>query len=248
MTGFSDYIVFADESGSPVISADRADFPVFVLVFVLVEKTIYSASVQPALTNLKFRHFGHDQVILHEREIRRQSGAFAVFQTSKEKRETFLEDISAVVRSLDVTVISAVVHKDRLEKRYANPFDPYSIALTLCMERLADVLAKRGQLGRAVDVIFESRGHKEDQILELSFRRLAAGDVLFGTGSGERFKQQTWNARFTDKKANSAGLQLADLFARPIGLKCLHPEKPNRPYDGFSSKQLFPGPREFPTR
>ena len=35
----------------------------------------------------------------------------------------------------------------------------------------------------------------------------------------------------TDKKANSAGLQLADLVARPIGRKILAPEQPNRAYD-----------------
>ena len=32
----SDYIVYVDESGSPVLDADRKDFPVFVLVFLIV--------------------------------------------------------------------------------------------------------------------------------------------------------------------------------------------------------------------
>lgn len=243
---YSDLIVFADESGSPVISADRSEFPVFVLVFVVIEKATYTSSVLQAIAELKFRHFGHDQVILHERDIRRQSGAFAKFQASAPLREGFIEEINELVRSLDVTVISAVVHKGRLEQRYAQPFDPYTIALTLCMERLAGVLRKREQSGRNVHVVFESRGAKEDQVLELAFRRLADGDVPFGHGSGEKFLDFTWNAHFSDKKSNCAGLQLADLFARPIGLKCLRPEAPNRAYDCLASKLLFPGARHFP--
>lgn len=243
---YSDLIVFADESGSPVISADRADFPVFVLVFVVIEKATYASSVLQAVTELKFRHFGHDQVIFHERDIRRQSGAFAKFQASAPLRERFIEEINELVRSLDATVISAVVHKDRLEQRYSQPFDPYVIALTLCMERLVGVLAKRDQTGRSVNVVFEGRGPKEDQVLELSFRRLADGDVPFGRGSGEKFQKFTWNAHFVDKRSNCAGLQLADLFARPIGLKCLRPDTPNRAYDCMAPKLLFPGPRQFP--
>lgn len=229
-----------------MISADRADFPVFVLVFVVLEKSTYAAGVQSAITDLKFRHFGHDQIILHERDIRRQSGAFAKFQANATLRDAFIDEIIELVRSLEATVISAVIHKGRLEQRYAEPFDPYTIALTLCMERLAGVLRKREQTGKTVHIVFESRGTKEDQVLELAFRRLADGDVPFGNGSGEKFLDFTWNAHFADKKSNCAGLQRADLFARPIGLKCLRPEAKNRAYDCLASKLLFPGARQFP--
>ena len=38
------------------------------------------------------------------------------------------------------------------------------------------------------------------------------------------------------KKANSTGLQLADLVARPIGLHALHPEQPNRAFESLKPK------------
>lgn len=41
---------------------------------------------------------------------------------------------------------------------------------------------------------------------------------------------------FVDKKANSTGLQIVDLLARPIGLKVLHPNQPNRAYDVIKTK------------
>jgi len=39
-----------------------------------------------------------------------------------------------------------------------------------------------------------------------------------------------------DKKCNSAGLQVADLVARPIGRKILAPGQPNRAYDILQRK------------
>jgi hypothetical protein len=38
------------------------------------------------------------------------------------------------------------------------------------------------------------------------------------------------------KAANSTGLQLADLTARPIGLSALRPGQPNRAFDIIRSK------------
>ncbi len=39
-----------------------------------------------------------------------------------------------------------------------------------------------------------------------------------------------------DKKSNSTGLQIADLTARPIGIKTLRPDQPNRAYDIIEKK------------
>ena len=46
---------------------------------------------------------------------------------------------------------------------------------------------------------------------------------------------------FADKRTNSAGLQLADLTARPIGRHFLDPGQPNRAWDIIETK-LHRGP------
>nr|WKF60547.1 hypothetical protein HUO10_005068 [Paraburkholderia busanensis] len=43
-----------------------------------------------------------------------------------------------------------------------------------------------------------------------------------------------------DKKANSEGLQLCDLMARPIGLSVLRPDQANRAYQ-ILEKKFFTG-------
>lgn len=47
-------------------------FPVFVLAFCIFHKGHYSKKVVPALEQFKFKHFGHDQIVLHESEIRKE--------------------------------------------------------------------------------------------------------------------------------------------------------------------------------
>ena len=74
---FSDFIVFADESGTPVLDNPDPTFPVFVLNCVLIAKDAYARRLVPSMQTLKFETVGHDQLILHERDIRRQQNDFA---------------------------------------------------------------------------------------------------------------------------------------------------------------------------
>jgi hypothetical protein len=83
----------------------------------------------------------------------------------------------------------------------------------------------------AVHVVVEKRGKNEDDDLELEFRRVCAG---------ANFNTERWNFEvvFADKKSNSAGLQMADLVARPIGMSVLKPNQPNRAFDAVKPKLL----------
>jgi hypothetical protein len=44
---------------------------------------------------------------------------------------------------------------------------------------------------------------------------------------------------FVKKESNSLGLQLADLIARPIGIKTLQPEQSNRAFDIIAQKLIY---------
>ncbi|WP_426034336.1 DUF3800 domain-containing protein [Cypionkella sp. TWP1-2-1b2] len=242
---FCDYIIYADESGSPVLAADREDFPVFVLVFMVVKKDHYIQHLVPAVQSLKFRYVGHDQLILHERDIRRQSGQFAFLQVNPVVRQAFMDDLTAIVESSDIEIISAVIDKAKLGQKYANPWSLYDLALTFCMEKAGAILMKKGQAGSKVNVVFEARGATEDRHLELEFRRIADGNPKIGKPTLGVSKYE-WSPLFIDKRANSTGLQIADLAARPLGLKHLRPDQKNRAADVLRSKCTFPGPKVFP--
>jgi len=87
-SGWSDYIIYVDESGDHSLESIDPEYPVFVLSLCIFRKVEYADQVTPAIRHLKFATFGHDMVVLHESDIRRKKGAFSLL--SKEPREAFL--------------------------------------------------------------------------------------------------------------------------------------------------------------
>jgi hypothetical protein len=81
----SEFIVFVDESGDHGLETIDPQFPVFVLAFCLLSKSDYARILLPAITEFKFAHFGHDQVILHERDIRKDIGDFSILRDPSKK-------------------------------------------------------------------------------------------------------------------------------------------------------------------
>lgn len=233
---FSDHIVFMDESGDHGLATIDPDFPLFVLVFVIVDKDSYLSKILPAVKALKFGFWGHESCILHSHEIRKPRGDFA-FLHDRERREAFLADLTDVMAAAPVTVIATGIHKERLAQRYKKPFNPYHIALSLGIERLNALLLDRGQEGRLTHLIAEARGDREDRELELEFRRIMDGQGMLGCSA----EGTPFDMRIVSKKANSEGLQLADLFAHPIGRHILNPEQPNRAFETIRPKLLTRG-------
>jgi hypothetical protein len=225
---FSDYLVFVDESGDHGLETIDPGYPVFVLAFCIIKKSEYIAKVVPAIQRFKFDHFGHDQVILHEVDIRRDRGSFA-FLKSRELKEAFLGELSAIVEAAPFTLVTTAIRKEPYKQRYHDPENPYHVALGYGLERVFYYLRAKGAAVAKTHVIVERRGPKEDAELELEFRRVCDG------GNYER-AQLPFEVVFADKRSNSAGLQLADLVARPVGIKLLRPEQANRAYEIIETK------------
>lgn len=225
---YSDFVIYVDESGDHTLTAIDRDYPVFVLDFCIFRKDRYANVVAPQVQAFKFAHFGHDIVVLHEHEIRKQKPPF-VFLKSRDKRDTFMDGLNRLIEQADFTIVAAAIHKERLTQRYAAPGNPYEMALTFCMERAHAFLRERGQHLLTTHLVVERRGKREDDELELAFRRIRDGANYVGEMPG-------FEIIFADKKTNSAGLQLADLTARPIGRHVLDPAQPNRAWEIIAPK------------
>jgi hypothetical protein len=222
------YLVFVDESGDHGLATIDVNYPVFVLAFCIVPKAVYARELLPALTEFKFRHFGHDQVVLHERDINKDSGEFAILR-DKDRKQAFLDELTGLIADLDMTVIASVIRKDRLVDRYRFPENPYEMALGFGLERVQRALTRRGNRDQSTPVIIEMRGRREDRELELEFRRIYDGMNATGV-------KMAFEPRFVPKAANVPGLQIADLVARPIGRHVLDPAQANRAYEVIETK------------
>jgi hypothetical protein len=232
---FGKYIVYVDESGDHGMSSIDPDYPIFVLAFCIFHKRHYGEKVVPALEAFKFKHFGHDQVVLHENEIRKEKGAFRIFP-NRAAKNNFLNDLTSIVESSNFILASCVIEKHPLRDTDEIYDNPYHIALMHCMLSLYDFLVEKDEQEHLTHVVVERRGAKEDKELELEFRRIC-------DGSNPRGLELPFDILFADKKAMSSGLQLADLVARPIGIHVLRPDQPNRAFDALKKKFFCEGGR-----
>lgn len=228
MPEYSDYVVYVDESGDHGLKHIDPNYPMFVLAFCIIQKDIYSEEVTTAVSDFKFKHFGHDQVVLHERDIRKTQEPFK-FLHDKERREEFYDDLNTLMRRSDFTLVATAIRKRALDKKYEDPANPYDLALAYGLERVEWFLRERREGPATTHVVVESRGEKEDDDLELAFRRVCDGANQFN-------EKLPFQIVFADKQSNSAGLQLADLMARPIGRKILKPGQDNRAFDILEEK------------
>lgn len=224
---FSDYLVFVDESGDHNLAQIDPQFPVFVLLFAIIRKADYVERICPSLQKFKFEFWGHDEVVLHEHEIRKPRGDF-LFLMQRPIRERFLAALSAQMIALPATVVAVVIDKPAFLAGYRHPVNPYDYALETGLERVFRHLTSVDQTGTTA-IVVEKRGKREDAELELAFRRVCDGNNATG-------KSFPFQLVMVPKASNSAGLQLTDLMARPVALHHLRPDQPNQAYDIIKTK------------
>ena len=238
MPNFSDYIIYVDESGDHGLAHINPEFPVFVLAFCIFRKTDFADIIVPKVQRFKFRWFGHDAVILHEKEIIRKENAFSFLQNSRRAAE-FMSELSDIISDAPMTVIACAIDKLRLGQRYRYPVNPYDIALYLCIERAWAFLQDGNQHELTTHIVAESRSPrlagagKEDRDLQICFEEIATGKHIL-QGHAEGIKN--FDLLLASKASNSIGLQIADLIARPIGLSVLRPSQPNRAFEIIKTK------------
>ena len=216
----SSYIVYVDESGDH--GHVSAEYPIFVLAFCIFDKDAYAREVTTAMSRFKFKHFGHDTAVLHEREIRKSKPPFA-FLLDARRRTSFLTDLTGLIELAPFTLVAAVIDKRKLHPSK----NPYHMALEFGLERIEMFRQGEHDAGK-LHVVFEARGRNEDQDLELQFRRVCDNNWL-----GRKLDHEPL---FVAKAANHCGLQLADLIARPIGMHYLRPNQTNRAHDVIVTK------------
>jgi hypothetical protein len=227
---FGDYLVFVDESGDHSLTRIDPQYPVFVLAFAILRKTDYIQRVSRDLQMFKMRHWGHDETVLHEHEIRKPLDAFA-FLRQRPRRERFLAELSTLMEELPATIVAVIIDKHAFAARHAeeHPGGTYDYAMKTGLNAVFQFLAGQGQSQRRTPIVVERRGRREDKELELTFRRFC--DLTNGHS-----RILPFDLIMVPKTANSAGLQLADLIARPIGLHHLRPGQPNRAFDIIQAK------------
>jgi hypothetical protein len=223
----SDYLLFIDESGDHGLKKIDRHYPVFVLCGVLVHKDAYLALARH-LSEIKLEIWGHDEIVLHEHDIRKPSGQFSVLQIQA-IRNRFHGLLDELFARGEFQLISSIIRKEAYLARYPQPPNPYDLSMSFVLERAFLEVNARGQGARQLVAVVESRGPNEDAQLRAAFNR-----IVLGNNACRR--ALPFQLEMVSKKANSCGLQIADLAARPLGLRYLRPDQPNRAFQSLQPK------------
>jgi hypothetical protein len=232
-------LVFLDECGSHSL-LPAGGFPVFCLVGVIVRESHWE-DVDRRWRQWKATNLGSENAIVHEPEIRRGDRPFGGLG-----RAALLESLNAAVASLDFTVIAITIRRAEYGDLVgAGPLDAslpaqlFLMSLDFLFERIVMALDERFNGGRA-RVVAESRGSREDALLQYEFARLH----LEGTSyiSSAWFRQELHPGITFEGKGGTyaTGLQLADLAARPCAEKIVDPASTPDRWPEIRSK-LCPG-------
>lgn len=127
-----------------------------------------------------------------------------------------MNGLTEIIRKYPMTLAAVVIDKFRHKAKYLSREHPYHPALKYGLERVHHFLTMAGLGERQTSIVCDARGTKEDRGIALAFRRICEGD-----NRGRR--PYPFDIIIADKRVNSEGLQLADLVARPIGLRDLRP-------------------------
>ena len=225
---FSDYILFIDESGDHGLRSIDKHYPVFVLCGVLIGKQGYAQQLSPSLCRLKMDFWGHDEIVLHEHDIRKPKGMFSILQL-EETRNRFHAQVGELFSRCDFQLIYSLIRKREYVAKYPDPVNPYELSMSFVLERAFLEMRSRGQVGRRTHVIVEKRGPKEDAQLAVAFDRIV-------NGGNACCRALPFELVMVSKAANSPGLQIADLAARPVGIRAIRPNQRNRAFEGIRSK------------
>jgi hypothetical protein len=211
------YIVYVDESGEASTAAVDKAYPVFVLACCVFDVHTYINEIVPGFQKLKFDWFGHDQVVFHSSDIRRRRGDFQFLADPVEEARFSLE-LSEFIRAADFEIYAETIPKS--EKLTDNSVDLYPLAVVSSLRRIQVAASRRGGNAKDPAVVFESRGRVQDETVRQAL------DAMEWRGP----------TRFSSKASLSTGLQIADLIARPIGLKSLGRGIVNAPFEILREK------------
>lgn len=230
--------IYLDECGSHIIESNDG-YEVFVLAAVIIPNDGYPR-LDRQWNQCKVETFGSRSRRIHEPDVRRRMGSFW-FSGDSERQTAAIRSLEDTLGALEFAAVVCIIHRPKYLKQIGSgaldnslPSHPYLMALDFLMERIVMVLDRQFRCSRS-RVIAEARGPAEDALLQAEFVRL----LIDGTSyvSAQWFRQQLEpGIQFQTKDDNNAGLQIADLLARPCGDKVLSPSSTPDRWEVFRSK------------
>lgn len=211
------YRIYIDEVGNNDIGSSSLPNHRFLCLTGVVFPLDYVREVlTPDLNNLKAKFFENhpdEPIILHRKELINKKHPFKALKDPIKEKE-FNSDLLNLLGKWKYKTITVLIDKLEHQNRYSTwRYDPYHYCMTVIFERYH---LRLKEIGEAGDMMFESRGGKEDIRLKNAYRN------IFEKGT-DWIKPEDIDETITSKELkikpkylNISGLQVADLLAYPL--------------------------------
>jgi hypothetical protein len=210
------YRIYIDEVGnSDLKSSSNPNHRYLSLTGVIFDLDYIDRILHKDIENLKKKYLGShpdDPIILHRKDMINRRYPFQALK-DENVEDKFNTELLALFEKWEFTIISVLIDKKEHENKYSTwKFDPYHYCMEIIIERYYRFLLDRQSIG---DVMFESRGGKEDTRLKRSFSTIYEKGTNYI--NGEEFNKifSSKELKVKPKSANISGLQVADLLAFP---------------------------------
>lgn len=208
-----EYRLFIDERGNHHMSPKGLEGNRYLtLLGVVVSLDWYHANLHPALLAFKRHHFSSDvdqPVILHHEEVIGRRGVFEVLKDPGRSLAFncgLIEFYRQQKFGLIAVTVDKIAHKHRYGPEAAHPYHYCARAL---LERYVLALRERQATG---DVFAESRGPKENAMLQASYEELWNNGSGYVSNYQFKLRLRGRSIEFRTKPDNTYGLQVADML------------------------------------
>ena len=210
------YRIYIDEVGSSDLNGTQDPVNRYLsLTGVVIELQHVKETITPEMEALKTKYFNShpdEPIIFHRKELINKKFPFHTLKT-KLKEDEFNVDFLDCLQRWNYKVITVIIDKYEHNQRYNLwRYDPYHYAMAIMFERYHLRLKEINQKG---DMMFESRGGKEDTRLKESYRNLFKNGTDYIRANDIDETLTSKELKIKPKSANISGLQLADLLAFP---------------------------------
>jgi len=210
------YRLYLDESGDHTYNLLEDPAHRYLgLLGVWFHQTNDYVSFADDLERLKRDVFGprpDKPVILHRSDIINRKGPFGMLRETNVQAR-FNEGFLEVLSRARFRMVCVVIDKQSHLSRYRSPFHPYHYCLAAMLDRYSGWLNYKNAVG---DVIAESRGGEEDLQLKQAYGRVYESGTLMSDRQHHQRALSSKDIKIQPKRANIAGLQLADVLAYPL--------------------------------
>ena len=205
-------VMFLDESGDHNLTVIDPQYPLFALGGVIMDLEYAENTATERIREFKLEYFATENINLHTSDMARNRNGFEALK-DRIFRERFYEGLNTLMNELEFEVVACVIKKlDHLRRYGMAAVDPYMLSLDILVERFCMGLEKEKSKGI---IIAEKRGSTLDRQLEIAWLNLKVQGTRFIQANKIDSAIESLNLR--DKKANLAGLEIADLIISPIG-------------------------------